>query len=139
MFSKIKKKIIRIVLIFVLLCVLGNLFCLYLENTNVYISGKDTVKSFGNGRYQIIKIPASIDGKTKTFNVLYDLRDETAIESKILKFKHDKKNGLVYILGDNGYTILKYKEEKYKQSKSFQDFTDDEQSVFSSYLYNMIE
>ena len=106
MFNKIKKKIIKIVLIFVLLCVLGNLLCLYFESTDPYIIGRDTVKSFGNGRYQIIRIPASIDGETQKFNILYDLKDDTAIESEILEFRHDEKNSLVYTFGDNGYTIL---------------------------------
>ena len=139
MFNKIKKKAIKIVLIFVLFCVLGNLFCLYLENTNPYITGPDTVKSFGNGRYQIIKIPASIDGKTQKFNILYDLKDDTTIESEILEFRHDEKNNLVYTFGDNGYTILNYKKEKYKQSKSCQDFTDEEQSIFFSCPHDISE
>ena len=139
MFNKIKKKIIKTVLIFVLLCVLGNLLCLYFEITNPYITGRDTVKSFGNGRYQIIRIPASIDGETQKFNILYDLKDDTTIESKILEFRHDDKNSLVYTFGDNGYTILNYKEEKYKQSKSCQDFTDEERSIFFSCPHDILK
>ena len=139
MFNKIKKKIIKTVLIFVLLCVLGNLLCLYFEITNPYITGRDTVKSFGNVRYQIIRIPASIDGETQKFNILYDLKDDTTIESEILEFRHDEKNSLVYTFGDNGYTILNYKEEKYKQSKSCQDFTDEERSIFFSCPHDISE
>lgn len=102
-------------------------------NSDSYLIGRDTVQSFGNGRYQIIQLP--LDTEFKKRNILSDLKENTTIESEIYVFYHDKKDSVVYIIGINGYTILKYKEEKYQQSKTLQDFTKEEQSIFISYGY----
>lgn len=129
-----KKIIIVIVSIFALFFILGHLFFFFMDNK--YIIGRDTVESFGNGRYQIIRI--SIDKDVKERNTLYDLKENTTIESDIYMFHHNKKNSTVYIIGINGYTVLKYGEEGYKQSKSLQDFTDEENSLFISCSYNTV-
>ena len=94
-----------------------------------YPSGKDTVESFGSGRYQIVAFP-SFGEKQKE----YSLRDEkknVSIVRNIYKYNNKNEWGKVYIIGKNSYTILDYKKEKYKQTGNIADFSSNEQDVFN--------
>jgi len=95
-----------------------------------YTPGKDTYESFGNGRFQIIS-------SNSEELYLIDLKDGKTIESDIRNYyKVDNK---VYIIGIDGYCILNYAKEEYKQSKELKDFTEDEQKAFNDLeKYNSI-
>jgi len=96
-----------------------------------YPSGRDTVESFGNGRYQIIGFH-SFDGKQKQMR--YSLRDEKkniSIVEDIYIYNNKDKLGKVYIIGKNSYTILDYKQEKYDQTDNIANFSSDEQDIFN--------
>lgn len=91
-----------------------------------YLSGRDTVTSFGSGRYQIL-------GSTKGENTelsLYDCEDNIHIEEKIYKYSDEEYKGQLYVIGENGYTVLNYKKEKYKQDNSIENFSGEEQAIF---------
>lgn len=133
---KIKKKVIIISFVAISLFILAHIFCFIMADQ--YIIGRDTVKSFGDGRYQIIRIPITTDEKSEERNLLYDLKEHITIESEIYVFQHDEEKKKVYIIGSNGYTVLKYNEERYRQSKALQDFSDEEQSILLSCGYNLI-
>lgn len=94
-----------------------------------YPPGKDTVESFGSGRYQIVAFP-SFGEKQKE----YSLRDEkknVSVVRNIYKYNNKDEWGKVYIIGKNSYTILDYKKEKYKQTDNITDFNSDEQGIFN--------
>ena len=60
-----------------------------------YQSGRDTVKSFGDGRYQILRGPSDKQ-------ILYDLsRQITLLDSQV---EWDMKNGFVIFNGQKGST-----------------------------------
>ena len=128
MFNSIKKIIIMVVLIVVSFIAIAHLllFIFWLIPHDGYLSGRDTVQSFARGRYQIIRSPSGSIS-------LHDLKTNIVIETEI----HSKQefDNIVYIIGNNGYCKLDYKNEEVKQSKELNDFNDEEQNIFNSIKY----
>ena len=127
---KINKKVIFRKLFRILLRVLIIIFILYLFYFIVfvcddgYLSGRDTVESYVNGRFQIIR--SNTDAKS-----LYDLKEVKALIPHIKKYYEDEDN--VYIIGEDEYLILNLKKKDYKMSKNLNDFTIEEQRIFISF------
>ena len=127
---KINKKVIFRKLFRMLLRILIIILILYLFYLIVfvcndgYLSGRDTVESYVNGRFQIIR--SNTDAKS-----LYDLKEVKALIPHIKKYYEDEDN--VYIIGEDEYLILNLKKKDYKMSKNLDDFTIEEQRIFISF------
>lgn len=127
---KINKKVIFRKLYRILLRILIIILILYLFYFIVfacndgYLSGRDTVESYVNGRFQIIR--SNTDAKS-----LYDLKEVKALIPHIKKYYEDEDN--VYIIGKDEYLILNLKKKDYKMSKNLNDFTIEEQRMFISF------
>ena len=127
---KINKKVIFRKLFRILLRILIIILILYLFYFIVfvcndgYLSGRDTVESYVNGRFQIIR--SNTDAKS-----LYDLKEVKALIPHIKKYYEDEDN--VYIIGEDEYLILNLKKKDYKMSKNLNDFTIEEQRMFISF------
>lgn len=107
-----------------------SLFIIFASGDN-YISGRDTIKSFGSGRYQII----GTNHYDNDIKVLIDLKDEKTIESYIYNYYERETSNNVYIIGENGYSVLNYKKEEYKQSKNLNEFNKKDQEIFEIMSY----
>ena len=127
---KINKKVIFRKLSRILLRILIIIFILYLFYFIVfvcndgYLSGRDTVESYVNGRFQIIR--SNTDAK-----LLSDEKEEKILIPHIKRYYEDEDN--VYIIGDDEYLILNLKKKDYKMSKNLDDFTIEEQRMFISF------
>ncbi len=127
---KINKKVIFRKLLRILLKILIIIFILYLFYFIVfvcndgYLSGRDTVESYVNGRFQIIR--SNTDAK-----LLSDEKEEKILIPHIKRYYEDEDN--VYIIGDEEYLILNLKKKDYKMSKNLGDFTIEEQRMFISF------
>lgn len=107
------KKMNIIVLVVILLIILISMI-VFLENDKVkYSSGKDTVESFGNGTFQILKGP---DKKIS----LVDVEKNNNIEEEIKDYKKIKNK--IYIFGKIGYTVVDFNLNEIKQYKASSDF-----------------
>lgn len=102
---------------------------LYLFSTNgceekKHPSGRDTIESFGDGRFQIL-------GPSDTKS-LYDgeAQDMTkaSIEDNVYKYK--VKGDLVYVIGQRGYTIVNYRTGEINQYKEINKFTLGDRKIF---------
>lgn len=62
-----------------------------------YLSGRDTVKSFGDGRYQILRFPEDVE-------VLYDLQTQTEILRSPLNWK--RYGNQVLVTGNKGLDTI---------------------------------
>lgn len=82
------KKIIGIILILFVICITA--FSIWSRNRTEYFEGKDSVASFGNGEYQIIKGP---DKKLLLSNEKY----HGFLLNDVLEYTKIKKN--LYVLG----------------------------------------
>lgn len=121
-------KLILVVLILVLI-VIGIIY----TNIIPYPTGKDTVKSFANGRFQTIRlVTTDASGEMREKVTLYEYGKDT-IESNIY---HEKSvDDIEYFLGIDGYTVLDYKNCKYKHSDNIEDFTEREKEIFEEFKY----
>jgi len=93
-----------------------------------YSSGKDTVKSFGDGSLQLENYVLIKNGVKQTLIELYDLKVDKSIEKNVTKFKEE--NGKLYLLGDSGYTIVDIKTHEVKQNSKKSFFNNEEQKQF---------
>lgn len=94
-----------------------------------YPSGRDTVESFGDGTFQILRGPDRI----------LSLRDESkpqyngrVIESNVLSYR--RKGEFVYVIGESGYTVLNYETGEVRKHTSLDELPDQEQKVFRKML-----
>lgn len=129
MLGLIKKMIIRLILIIVsFIAILYLLLFIFwiIPPHDGYLSGRDTVQSFKNGRYQIIR---SSSGSIS----LHDLKTNIVIESEIRN--KEEIDDIIYIIGNNGYCKLDYENEEVKQSKEISDFNDVDQNIFNRIQY----
>ena len=62
------------------------------------------------------------------------MKENKCIVADILHYK--EMDDILYLINKNTYTILKYQEEKYKQSSSLTDFTLEEQQIFQEVKYS---
>jgi hypothetical protein len=66
-------------------------------------AGRDTREFYGNGDFQIFKSPL----------MLRDLERKVTLEGPIYSYK--EKNGILYVYGETGYTIVDIEKETVKQ------------------------
>lgn len=113
------------VIILILLFIIG-------INSNIYQSGRDTYKTFGDGRFQMLYTPE------KTYS-LSDLKDSGTVENTIYMYYENKLESSVYVYGTDGYVIVNYKANTLKLYKSFTDMSDQNQSIFTqTQKFNML-
>lgn len=115
-----KSNVIFFSLLFVISCLYG---CKEMK----YNSGRDTIESFGNGRFQIIRV----DGERKT---LYDLEKQRTIVYKAVNWK--KSKDYVYILeGRNStFVVLNLENGNVQRFHNTQEMSDDLNKVYHSLL-----
>lgn len=95
-----------------------------------YILTKDTVDSFGNGRYQMLRNggyfynqPTLLYGCDPTVSF-----DENQIESRVHAYY--KMEPFLYVNGARGWTKLDYIANEILQSDQPEDFTAEDQAIF---------
>lgn len=127
--KSIKKIILILVSIVIVILLLLYSLQLFLINNDddEYSIGRDTLKSFGNGRYQIIKF---YDENRKIEKSLYDLKENKIIVSNIYTYYERLVDNNVYLVGEDSYCILNYKKEEYMQSSNLSDFSYEQQKIF---------
>ena len=94
---------------------------------NDYMSGRDTVVSFGDGRYQILRFPNGIPKQLIDLSIKSPI-DET-IEINVKGYREIPP--MVYIIGEKQYTIINYKTFSTKQTSSFEELSENEKNIFS--------
>ena len=97
-----------------------------------YIGGRDTIVSFDDGRFQLIKF----DAPDIRLMGLYDASEEKMIENDIYFWRNvDDK---VYFIVKDGYGILEVATGVYSSSSNINDFILDDQYILGG-LYIMKE
>ena len=92
---------------------------------NTYPIGQGTVVAFGDNRFYFTK-----DEFSENSFMLFDHERSTlegAIDSGIRKYG---EYSYIYTIGDKGYTKVNEKTGEVKQSKSLEDFSEDDQEIF---------
>lgn len=111
------RKLFRPSILIILLCSIYLVSYLYTiiwgENIK-YPSGFDTVRSFGDGTYQIVR------NNDKSMCLLNSNFHSGRIENKI--YKYEVKGDRIYVCGAIGYTIINYKANELKQYLTFQGY-----------------
>jgi thioredoxin-related protein len=92
-----------------------------------YGPGKDTVEIFGDGTYQILRI---VDEDLKEHKVLYNNEKQESVVENVLDYKEHKS--LLYVVGDNKFTVLDYEKNKVKQYKNIQEIPDKDREIFKT-------
>lgn len=85
-------------------------------------SGRDTIESFGNGRYQIVGVV------NKRVLVDLDRNIRPSVEDNVYKYK--VRGDLVYVIGQRGYTIVNYRTGEINQYKEINKFTLGDRKIF---------
>jgi hypothetical protein len=94
--------------------------------TRNFPSGKDTMKYFGDGTFQILR-----DSENKTNELFNNRSDNTfnrVVEPNVKDYVQIKEK--VYVFGEKGYTILNLDTFDVKQSQSLDGFSEEEQKIF---------
>lgn len=126
--KSVKKILLILTMIIIVIIFLAYLLQLLLIiSDDDYSIGKDTIESFGNGRYQIIRF---YDENRNINKTLYDLKENETIESNIYTYSERLIDNTVYIVGEDGYCILNYEKEEYIQSNDLSDFSYEQQKIF---------
>lgn len=105
----------------VLLVCLSIIFVAVACKKTKYPSGKDTIESFGDGKFQISKTPSRF--------VLINEKTNEFLESNIYRYKEIKP--FVYIIGESGYLILNYETGEIKKHKKVEYFSNEEIKIFN--------
>lgn len=96
-----------------------------------YQSGRDTVVSFGDGTYQIVRVPNPPESDnsqpTYTFS-LCNLDTQGDIEDNVIEYLQIKP--IIYIFGEQGYTMVNYETGEIIQKKALKDLLVKYQEVF---------
>ena len=96
-----------------------------LTSCSKYLIGQGTVDAFGDNRFYLTK-----DEFSENSFILFDHERSTlekAIDSGIHK---QGEYSYIYTIGDKGYTKVNEKTGEVKQSKSLEDFSEDDQEIF---------
>lgn len=117
--KKVSKIILIIPIIIIIICIITT-SCL-----KSYPIGKDTLIQFDNGRYQILR-----SGPTTKKLFFYDMQQNKNIETDVYKYCEIKPN--IYIVGEQGYTVLNYKTGKVEQSENLASFSKQEIEIFKN-------
>jgi hypothetical protein len=86
-----------------------------------YPTGKDTVLSVGNGRFQILH------GITYS---LFTFDNSTSTADDVQEYYDDTKGAKLYLICESGYIVVDYKAETYKQYPRIEDCKQEDQAVF---------
>lgn len=106
------------------------------EGEGEYPEGRDVVKSFGDGRYGIARMLRYTPGTEEYKNnpdikMIYTLRDrkeQETIEPDVDKYL--EKGSKVYVVGENGYTVLDYKTGKIENYKDISESPEEYSQIF---------
>ncbi|GMB07384.1 hypothetical protein [Thermolongibacillus altinsuensis] len=90
-----------------------------------YEPGKDTVDIFGDGTYQILRI---VDENLKEHKSLYNNEKQESIIENVLNYKEHKS--LLYVVGDDKYTIVNYIANKVKQYDDMKSIPKSDKGIF---------
>lgn len=135
-------------IVLVILMIIGGFFVyIWLNPSPVkHEAGRDTKEFYGDGSFQIFKSPLA----------LRDLERKVTLENPIYSYR--ESNGILYVYGETGYTVVNIKEEtvkqyilsekirgpnwqkevrenygdKYVRLNSFEEFTEEEKTIFNS-------
>lgn len=92
----------------------------------IYDDGRHTIESFGKRKeFEIWKSGTKKDGNW----ILFD-RDKNKEIDIVRVFTESFSSPYVYTLGEKGYTKLNYETAEIVQSKSIEDFSEQDSSVF---------
>ncbi len=128
MFKSIKKMGLIILIVIISFVIIAHILLYLLKDP--YLNGRDTVESFGDGRYQIIRVT---DENHQESLLLVDLKTDVTLETQIYNKK--EINNIVYLVSANGYCVLDYKNGTLKQSKYLEDFNEDDINIFNQIRY----
>lgn len=95
-----------------------------------YPKGRDTVESFGDGRFQVLKV-----GPDKILYLVDESKPQfngRVVESNVSGYT--RKGEFVYVVGKGGYTVLNYKTGELRQYESLDELPDQEQKLFHKIL-----
>ena len=124
-----KEYVRRIELFFTMICVL-----FLVSSCSKYSSGKDTVLSVGDGRFQVLHGAAfrEVDGvyiSEGNEYILYDSENDL-FQRKVKEYYDDKKAKRLYLIGEAGYSVIDYKTGRYEEHKKAEDCKQEDQAVF---------
>lgn len=133
MIYKVVSIVIRLFLIIIISIVsLRFMLSIILFISHGYIGGRDTIVSFDDGRFQLIKF----DAPDIRLMGLYDASEEKMIENDIYFWRNvDDK---VYFIVKDWYGILEVATGVYSSSSNINDFILDDQYILGG-LYIMKE
>lgn len=120
-----KRKMYILVLILVVVFAIGLLDEIRNQKMRHPI-GRDTVKSFGDGTYQIQRL--SIDKR----NELVNLDESQTIINDVEKFRQAHQK--VFVIGDGQYVVLTYEEGIIEIYDNLQDIPDNYKKQFEKLL-----
>ncbi len=111
-----------------IICLLGFLLINLVSCKELkYQWGRDTYDLFGDGTYQIDRVPNI--GSSEQIYALYDCSTLEDIEMDIYRYTHIEP--YVYVVGASGYTILNYQTGELIQKMKLEDLPKNEQQVFA--------
>lgn len=146
----------KIIIFVCILALMGFVISIIVAQNTIYPSGRDTVETYGDGTFQILKgykPNKELSLRIKQLS-LVDLEKNDNLEEEIITYK--KENNKLFVIGSIGYTIVdlstkeirqytistKYPgwidfriEEygtKYTNIKTYDDFSDEEKEIFGS-------
>lgn len=123
-----KRVLISILVIFIISVVF--VAC---EGEGEYPEGRDVVKSFGDGRYGIARMlrwfeEEKNDPENKMIYTLRDRKEQETIEPDVDKYL--EKGSKVYVIGENGYTVLDYKTGEIENYKDTSELPEEYSQIF---------
>ncbi|MFE4569798.1 hypothetical protein [Paenibacillus chitinolyticus] len=118
-----------IILVLVVLMIIFGAVMVLKDGKERFPSGKDTVESFGDGTFQILR--GYVDNKQvdSLFNYNMDILEQV-VEKNIKNYK--VKDRMLYVLGDEGYTRINIQTYEVKKSKSLDDFNHEDAKIFEN-------
>ena len=90
-------------------------------------AGKDTVAIFGDGTYQILW---SWNGNNKIKSLVSFDRSQEVIVKEVNAFYEVKNNKTTYVIGDNSYVIVKYKDKTVQKVQDLNVLSNNDRKVF---------
>ena len=93
-----------------------------------YAEGRDSYKSFGDGRIQLIKWYESETGH-KYFSLI-NLEDQNTIDMKVQEYTNT--NEILITFGEQGYTVLDLKTYRFKQDNELNILSHEEQTLLEN-------
>lgn len=121
------------ILIFVIIYALATCGCLHADSEK-YSYGRDTVVRVGEGRFDICRFG---DVNNERYGVV-DVDTQENIEDNVSKYYDYKRVGKLYLIGDNGYTVIDYENTKtYEQHTNLYEFSASDQKIFNDKRFDI--